>query len=88
MSGTPKGEHEVRVEEASRQGKKVTMVRGMECNVDDRKAILKKLKGLVGGGGTYDAATGIIEIQGSHADRVVTYLKEKEGFKRTKRSGK
>ena len=42
------------------------------------------------GGGTYDAAaaTGIIEIQGSHADRVVTYLKEKEGFKRTKRSGK
>jgi len=41
VSGTPKGEHEVRVEEASRQGKKVAMVRGMECNVDDRKAILK-----------------------------------------------
>lgn len=77
----------VRVEMVTRGNKAVTIVRGLEVDFEERKRLLKKLKGKCGGGGTVDKTSGVIEVQGSHGTLVLAELK-KEGFLLAKQSGK
>lgn len=86
-SGTPRDKQAIRVEMARRGQKQVTMVRGLEVDLEMRKQLLKKLKGVVGGGGTVDPVSGTVEIQGAHAERVVAFM-IKEGFSGAKQAGK
>ena len=87
VSGTPREKQAIRVEMARRGQKQVTMVRGLEVDLETRKKLLKKLKGVVGGGGTIDPVSGTVEIQGAHAERVVAFM-IKEGFSGAKQAGK
>lgn len=87
VSGTPRDKQAVRVEMARRGQKQVTMVRSLEVDLETRKQLLKKLKGVVGGGGTIDPVSGTLEIQGAHAERVVAFM-IKEGFSGAKQAGK
>ena len=64
---------EIRV--AKRSNKTVTMVLGLTIPFKDRKVLLKEMKASLGGGGTL--ADGVIELQGEHADRILTILKSK-----------
>lgn len=86
-TGKPLADQPVRIEMARRGNKQVTMIRGLETPLDDRKALLKVLKSKVGVGGTVDKASGIIEIQGAHGAAVLALL-QKQGFTEAKQSGK
>jgi translation initiation factor 1 len=57
-------------EKGGRGGKTVTVVRGLEGNLD---AVAKDLKRQCGAGGAVKAGT--IEIQGDHRDKVVAWLR-------------
>ena len=87
VSKAPKEEQQVRVEQVRRGQKQVTIVRGLEVSLDERKKLLKTLKAAVGGGGTLDEASGVVEVQGSHAPKLLEIL-IKQGFKSSKQSGK
>ncbi len=70
----PSGDGIARVsrESKGRGGKTVTLVRGL--NLDDAalQALGKQLRAACGAGGT--VKDGVIEVQGDHRDRVVTWL--------------
>ena len=82
----PKGDGVVRVsrESKGRGGKTVTLVRGLALAPDALAALGKRLRSACGSGGT--VKDGVIEVQGDHADRVVTLL-QAEGVGNVKRAG-
>ena len=86
-TSTPRDKQAVRVEMAQRGQKQVTMVRGLEVDLETRKSLLKGLKGKLGGGGTIDMASGTVEVQGAHGAKVVAYMVS-EGFVGAKQAGK
>lgn len=71
----------VRVCVAKRGNKTVTMVQGLTLPMKDRKILLKEIKGKLGGGGTL--VGGVLECQGSHADKIRAILISK-GYTQTK----
>ena len=81
----PSGDGNVRVslEKKGRKGKGVTLIKGLNMSSAALGSMSKKLKVMCGSGGT--VKEGVIEIQGSHIERVLDYLKAK-GVK-AKRSG-
>lgn len=74
-------EQNLQVQVAKRGAKVVTMVRGMTWPMDERKSLLKELKKKLGGGGTL--IDGVLELQGSHSEKVLSFLKSK-GFTKAK----
>lgn len=81
----PVGDGTVRVsrEKQGRGGKTVSVVRGLPLGADELAALGKRLRAACGAGGT--AKDGVLEVQGDHAERLVTLLLA-EGFK-AKRAG-
>ncbi len=81
----PVGDGVARVtrEKQGRGGKTVTVVRGLPLSADALTLLGKRLRTACGAGGT--AKDGVLEVQGDHADRVVTWLVA-EGHK-AKRAG-
>ncbi len=81
----PAGDGVVRVsrETKGRGGKAVTLVRGVPLDAEALAALGKRLRTACGTGGTFK--DGVLEIQGDHAERLVTLLTQ-EGFK-VKRAG-
>jgi len=71
-------------ESKGRGGKTVTLVRGLALDTDALAALGKRLRSACGSGGT--VKDGVIEIQGDHAERVVTLLIA-EGHASVKRAG-
>ena len=65
-------------ESKGRGGKVVSLVKNLQLNEKDLKALAKKLKRACGTGGT--VKDGVIEIQGEHRERMAGVL-EKQGFK-------
>jgi translation initiation factor 1 len=61
------------------------MFRGLTSTTEDRKVLLKEMKTKLGGGGTL--VEGVIELQGSHADMILSILLKK-GYSKTKKIGK
>lgn len=61
-------------ETKGRKGKGVTLIKGLDPEREDIKALAKKLKQLCGTGGT--VKDGIIEIQGDHREALADYLRE------------
>ena len=82
----PSGDGVARVsrESKGRGGKTVTLVRGLALAPDALAALGKRLRSACGSGGT--VKDGVIEVQGDHADRVVTLL-QAEGVGNVKRAG-
>lgn len=75
-------EEEVRIAIGKRGSKVVTMIQGMTLTtMEDRKKLLKALKGKVGGGGTL--VDGVLELQGPHTETALQFLKSK-GYTKTK----
>ncbi len=70
-------------ETGGRNGKAVTVVRGLPLDADALADLSKRLKAACGAGGT--VKDGAIEIQGDHRDTVVARL-EQAGW-RVKRAG-
>lgn len=70
-------------ETKGRGGKAVTLVRGLPLDDLALAALGKRLRTACGAGGTLK--DGVIEVQGDHADRLVTLL-QAEGW-RVKRAG-
>ncbi len=70
-------------ETKGRGGKAVTLVKGVALNAQELEALGKKLKTACGSGGT--VKDGVIEVQGDHVERLVTWLKA-QGFQ-AKRAG-
>jgi translation initiation factor 1 len=68
------GAGEVRVMLERRRGKLVTVVSGLAVTVDDCAALGKRLRQVLGSGGT--VKEGVIEIQGDHVTRAAAWLKE------------
>ena len=64
-------------------GKTVTVIRGLELDPNELKALLKKLKTRIGSGGT--AKDGLIELQGDQVELALELL-TKEGY-RPRRAG-
>ena len=54
---------------------------GMTLPMSDRKALLKEMKAKLGGGGTL--VDGVLELQGSHADKVLDMMRTK-GYSRAR----
>ena len=54
---------------------------GMTLPMKDRKVLLKEMKAKLGGGGT--VVDGVLELQGSHADKILDILKSK-GYSQAK----
>ncbi len=75
-AAAPQGDGIVRVsrETKGRGGKCVTVIKGMDLDPLALADAAKRLKAACGSGGT--AKDGVIEIQGDHADQVVTLLKQ------------
>ena len=71
----PQGDGIVRVsrETKGRDGKAVTLVKGVLLDAAGLTELGKKLKNACGSGGT--VKDGVIEVQGDHCDRVVELLK-------------
>ena len=84
---TERAEQAVRVEMVRRGDKQVTMIRGLEVDLAARKELLKGLKSALGGGGVLDVASGTLELQGAHGERILAYLL-KQGFASAKQAGK
>lgn len=82
---TPTGDGVARVrrEKKGRGGKTVTTVTGLELPPDELKRLAQDLRRECGSGGTLK--DGVVEIQGDHADKVMTAL-EARGLK-AKRAG-
>jgi translation initiation factor 1 len=59
--------------EKRKKGKLVTVVRGLAPEANDLPSLLAKLQNACGAGGTIK--DGVIEIQGSHVDRVRELLR-------------
>jgi translation initiation factor 1 len=74
-----RGDGIVRVsrETQGRGGKAVTVIRGVEGDLDALAALGKRLRTACGSGGT--TKDGVLELQGDHRDRVVALLKQ-EGY--------
>ena len=53
----------------------------MTLPMKDRKVLLKEMKAKLGGGGT--VVDGVLELQGSHADKILGILKSK-GYSQAK----
>ena len=72
----PAGDGVVRVsrEKQGRGGKTVTVVRGLVLDAATLADLGKRLRSACGAGGT--ARSGVLEVQGDHADRVVDWLKQ------------
>ncbi len=70
-------------EKKGRNGKPVTLIEGFEGNEYELKAISKKIKTMLGIGGS--EKDGVIVIQGDNRDKIMTILKDM-GYK-TKRVG-
>ncbi|MCF7821393.1 MAG: translation initiation factor [Mariprofundaceae bacterium] len=68
----------IRRESKGRGGKCVSVIDGLPLDEKEMKALLKKLKGQLGTGGTVKNAC--IEIQGEHREKLLPLL-EKEGHK-------
>lgn len=66
-----------------RNGKAVTLIRGLSLSGEELKEFAKKIRKLCGSGGTVKQA--VIEIQGDHRDKIEQYFNT-EGIK-VKRSG-
>ena len=81
----PKTDQMVRVQptRGGKGGKTVTVIRGLELDASNLKALLKKLKTRIGSGGT--AKDGLIELQGDQVELALDLL-AKEGY-RPKRAG-
>jgi translation initiation factor 1 len=77
ISSMPVGDGIVRVrlESKGRRGKTVTTVSGILLNNDALKKLLAELKTLCGAGGAIK--DGVIEIQGDHANLLMTELKKR-----------
>ena len=73
------GDGVVRVsrESKGRGGKTVTLVRGLALDADALVSLGKRLRSACGSGGT--VKDGVLEVQGDHAERVITLL-QAEGF--------
>lgn len=76
----PSGDGIVRLQKQSkgRNGKPVTLIRGVLLAEPDQQALLKELKRICGCGGTLK--DGILEIQGDHREKIQAEL-QKRGFK-------
>lgn len=81
----PPGDGTVRVsrEKQGRGGKTVTVVRGLTLDDLALTATGKQLRTACGAGGT--AKDGVIEVQGDHVERVVSWLTQ--AGHRVKRAG-
>lgn len=81
----PTGDGTVRVsrEKQGRGGKTVTVVRGLPLDAMALAATGKQLRAACGAGGT--AKDGVIEVQGDHVERVVSWLTQ--AGHRVKRAG-
>ena len=81
----PAGDGIARVtrEKQGRGGKTVTVVRGLGLDAEALSALGKRLRAACGAGGT--ARSGVLEVQGDHADKVLALLLA-EGHK-AKRAG-
>jgi translation initiation factor 1 len=75
----PKGDGKVRIcrETKGRNGKAVTVIRGLPLQAEALAALGKQLRAACGAGGT--AKDGVLEIQGDHCERVLAWL-AKEGW--------
>ena len=84
-SPIPAGDGIVRVsrEKQGRGGKTVTVVRGLRLDAAALSAAGKQLRAACGAGGT--AKDGVIEVQGDHVDRVMSWLTQ--AGHRVKRAG-
>jgi translation initiation factor 1 len=82
----PAGDGKVRVSRQSqgRGGKTVTVVRGLALDAAALAALGKRLRSACGTGGT--VKDGVVEVQGDHVERVITWL-QGEGFADVKRAG-
>ena len=80
---TIKGGVRVSLDTKGRAGKGVTVVRGLALDSTALAALGKQLRAACGSGGT--VKEGSIEVQGDHAERVISLLKD-QGFA-VKRSG-
>jgi translation initiation factor 1 len=85
LAARPAGDGVVRVsrETQGRGGKAVTVVRGAPLADAELAALAKRLRAACGAGGTLKS--GVIEVQGDHADKLVALLQQ-GGFK-VKRAG-
>ena len=72
-SATLAGNGNVRVMRESRNGKSVTVIRGVALDADALNVLGKQLRTACGAGGT--VKDGAIEVQGDHADKVIELLK-------------
>jgi translation initiation factor 1 len=84
-AAVPSGDGVARVsrETKGRGGKAVTVVRGLPLSTEELAALGKHLRTACGAGGT--CKDGVLEVQGDHAERVVTWLNQ-QGL-RAKRAG-
>ena len=78
-SVTPKGNRQVRLEKtrSGKKGKLVTVIKGLELNLEDAKKLLKSLKIVCGTGGTVKGD--LLELQGDQILKAQDFL-FKEGF--------
>ena len=74
-SGKEDGIVRVRRESKGRGGKTVTVIAGVPLTGEALKALAGELKRCCGAGGT--VKEGIVEIQGDHADLLVTELRKR-----------
>ena len=65
----------IQIRVVKRGNKVVTMVQGMTLPFKERKVLLKEMKSKLGGGGAL--VEGVLELQGSHSEKILEYLKSK-----------
>lgn len=66
----------IQIRVVKRGNKTVTMVQGMTfLSFIERKVLLKEMKSNLGGGGAL--VEGVLELQGSHSEKILEYLKSK-----------
>lgn len=63
-------------ETKGRNGKSVTVVRGLALDSGAMVLLGKEIKSACGSGGT--VKDGVIEVQGDHVDRVIAFLKARD----------
>lgn len=87
VKARPVGDGIVRVsrETAGRKGKGVTVIKGVPLDDEALTALAKQLKASCGSGGT--VKDGVVEIQGDHLDKVITWLKARPEGWTVKRAG-
>jgi translation initiation factor 1 len=64
----------VRLDRKGRGGKSVTVIEGLQISQEEIVVLLRQLKAKLGTGGTVKA--GVLEIQGSHCDAVMSALND------------